>query len=55
MIGEKNPMVTLVYQMENTVDYIITWKEYENLQQTSRIRLKDICLILPLVPLQSHV
>jgi hypothetical protein len=28
-------MVTLVYQMENTVDYHYYRKEYENLQQTS--------------------
>ena len=43
---KSNEWHCLVFQLE--IQYtIITWKEYENLQQTNHITLKDIMFVLP--------
>ena len=50
----KNPMMTLVYQTKNTVDYHYLERIFKNSKmktcnKTSRITLKDICLFFLVV------
>ena len=47
-IGQKTPINGTVLFSNWKIQYtIITWKEYENLQQTNHITLKDIMFVLP--------
>ena len=50
LLGQETNSKRFVYQMENTV-YTISfpWIEYENLQQTSHIILKDMSCIFLIV------